>query len=86
MTPGQLVDRAHAIARGVAERSEDELQLAAVNSKWKSLRKYTEARLRVNHSSLSGYATGKRPCPRDVADAIKRDLGVGYGYWKKGVV
>jgi hypothetical protein len=82
MTGAQLQRRGKAIAKGHAAKSKDRLWLAIIESKWGSQEVYAKKRLGVSPGSLSAYRSGDTPCPRPVADKVRKDFGIGDDYWK----
>lgn len=86
VTDAQLARRGRAIAKGKAAKSRDRLLIAISESKWRSQEDYARERLQVSPGALSGYRSGRMPCPRRVADLVRKDFGIGYDYWRRGVV
>lgn len=78
--------RGRAIAKALARKSKDRLLEAIAASDWHSQEKYARARLGFSSQSLSAYRGGVTACPRDVADKVQKDFGIGYDYWPLGVV
>jgi hypothetical protein len=86
MTDQQLRRRGQQIAKGRAAKSKDPLLIAIAASEWGSQDVYAPQALKVSASMLVGYRKGAYPMPRRLADRIKRDFGIGYDYWRGGIV
>ena len=85
VTSAQIDRRGRAVAVAKARKSTSPVRAAIVASQWKTLGAYAP-RCKVSQGTLSKYINGDLSCPAPVADRVKKDFGLGYDVWPKGVV
>lgn len=85
MTEAQTTRRGQAVAKARAKKNGSPVALAISASPWKNQTEYARA-LGISQPGLSRYISGSLPCPRNIADRVKADFGLGDDVWPGGVV